>query len=176
MDFECINDYELIYLIREGNEKAYELLLEKYKPFIIKLSYRVYSMCEEDSIYDGYLILNQAIKKFDESFNKTFLRFFELLLVRYYCKYVKKAISENNALAHYTYNTTFKEKKDYERERRIKQAQKEISEIKDEVARNIIMEYINSDNTITSICKKIGYNPKKIYNLLAKIKNKLKNE
>lgn len=171
MIFKDLNDYELLYLIKEGNEKAYWLFLKKYEPFIVKLSKRFYSIYDDDFLYDGYLILNEAINKYDEKYNKTFYKFFELLLARYYCKFIRKSSMENVALNEYYYRLTLSKRRSYDE--RVELAKGEIYNIKDELLKNIILEYIYSDQTITTICKKYNYNVKNVYNKLYEIKNKL---
>lgn len=171
MNFKEINDYELLFLIKEGNEKAYEVLMKKYEPFIKKMSYRFYSIIDDDFLYDGYLVLNEAITKFDEGYSKSFLKFFELLLARYFCKYIKKMENERVALNEYSYRLTLIDRKI--KDERIEIAKKEINNIKEEIIRKIIFEYINSNNSISSICKKYGYNSKNVYNRLSQIKRKI---
>ena len=38
LNLEEYNDYELIYLAKEKNELAYEILQKKYKPIILNLA------------------------------------------------------------------------------------------------------------------------------------------
>lgn len=173
MIFSLINDYELLYLIKEGNEKAYEVMIEKYKPFIKKMSYRFYSFYNDDFLYDGYLVLNEAIMKFDDRYSKSFLKFYELLLARYFCKYVKKNMLESLAIKEYEYSYTlrFNERSIYDI--RVELAKREIYKIKDETLKKILIEYFYSCEKISDICQKYNYNVKKVYNKINGIKNKL---
>ncbi len=63
-----LNEYELIYLIREQSEEALEMLLEKYKPFIGKLAsrYRVKGIEYEDFLQEGLVACNNAIYSYNE--------------------------------------------------------------------------------------------------------------
>lgn len=171
MNFKEINDYELLFLIKEGNEKAYEVIMKKYEPFIKKMSYRFYSIIDDDFLYDGYLVLNEAIIKYDEGYSKTFLKFFELLLARYFCKYIKKMENERIALNEYSYELSLVNRKI--KDKRIEIAKQEINNIKEELLKKIILEYINSNSSIAEICKKYGYNSKNVYNKLYQIKRKI---
>lgn len=38
MDYKQVNDYEVIYMIKENDEEARNLLIRKYKPIINKIS------------------------------------------------------------------------------------------------------------------------------------------
>lgn len=171
MIFKDLNDYELLYLIKEGNEEAYNLMLKKYEPFIKKLAYRFYGIVNEDFIYDGYLVMLEAINKFDESFNKTFLKYFELLLARYYCKYLIETVKESKAYSSLVENIKIATRK--VQDDRVMKAKREIFSIEDEMLKRIIIEHIYENYTISFLCKKYNYNVKKVYNKLYEIKNKL---
>ena len=72
------NDYELIYLIKEGNELALNLMYHKYSNFIrIKareLGFRGFDL--DDCIQEGLLLLTKAIKTFNNDYNKSFWSYF----------------------------------------------------------------------------------------------------
>ncbi len=87
------NDYEIIDYIKEGNQEALSLLFEKYKPLISKkimqfnLQYQY-----EDMLQEAHMILLKSLRKFDERYNKTFTRYFEQNLHRYYISTVTKEV------------------------------------------------------------------------------------
>ena len=72
MSYKDYNDYELLYMVKESDENAYNLLYEKYKPLINSLSkkysrvYQNYGIDINDFILEGYYGLDQAIKNFNE--------------------------------------------------------------------------------------------------------------
>lgn len=72
MPYKDYNDYELLYMVKESDEVAHNLLYEKYKPLIYNLSkryakvYQHYGIDINDFILEGYLGLDQAIRKFKE--------------------------------------------------------------------------------------------------------------
>ena len=79
------NDYELIYLFKETqSEQALKKLIAKYNPLIWKNIYKFYvPLQDQDDFYQEALItLVESINKFDSSYNKTFTRYYELLLHR----------------------------------------------------------------------------------------------
>lgn len=80
-----INDYELIYLYKESmNEAILEKIIEKYRPLIWKNIYKFYVKTQDyDDFYQEAIIsLYTCIQKFDETSNKTFTKYFELVLTR----------------------------------------------------------------------------------------------
>ena len=78
------NDFELLYLIYEGDEEALGIIFKKYDPLIKK---KLYDFKIKNSLYDdfyqeGLIVLYVAVKTYNPSFNKTFTKYFELLLSR----------------------------------------------------------------------------------------------
>ena len=72
MNYKDINDYELIYEIRESNEESYNILIKKYSTYIKKLADEYYKNNKnikveyEDLIQEGYYGLLQALDNYDE--------------------------------------------------------------------------------------------------------------
>lgn len=96
------NDYEIIDYIKEGNQDALSLLFEKYKPLISKkimqfnLQYQY-----DDMVQEAHMILLKSLRKFDEKYNKTFTRYFEQNLHRYYISTVTKEVRRNEIYQEY---------------------------------------------------------------------------
>ena len=72
MNYKDINDYELIYEIRESNEESYNILIKKYSTYVKKLADEYYKNNKnikveyEDLIQEGYYGLLQALDNYDE--------------------------------------------------------------------------------------------------------------
>ena len=90
------NDFELVYLIKENNEEARDILYNKYKPIIVKKStdqiYKLgsYGMEINDLIQEGYIGLDNAINCFNEKENTSFYTFALLCIDRQIITYIKK--------------------------------------------------------------------------------------
>lgn len=81
------NDYELIYMIRDNDDNtALNLMYEKYRPFIYKVlnELNIFHRYYDEFLQEGYMCLNKAIITYDMNYNKTFLKYFELILKRKY--------------------------------------------------------------------------------------------
>ncbi|MDD6224064.1 MAG: sigma-70 family RNA polymerase sigma factor [bacterium] len=63
MNYKKINDYELLYMIEENNEDAFQTLYEKYLPLLRKLT------------GDFYLILKKYNVEYDDLFQEAHLAF-----------------------------------------------------------------------------------------------------
>ena len=103
------NDYELINLIREGNQDALEIMFEKYKPLIYKTIDKFNLMYDVEDMYqEGLLMLYKSIRFYDFNNGKSFTRYFQLNLTRKFVSIVtlrvrRAEIFEKNK--HYIYET-----------------------------------------------------------------------
>lgn len=87
------NDYELINLIREGNQDALQIMFEKYSPLIYKTISKFNLMYDVEDMYqEGILKLYESIKVFDFSNGKSFTRYFQMNLTRRYVSVVTKRV------------------------------------------------------------------------------------
>lgn len=84
MYFANYNDYELIYLVNEGSERALNVLYQKYNIYIYKVAGKFVSRSElkEDLVQEGLMLLNQSIKKFNPRFTASFYTYFSVVLKR----------------------------------------------------------------------------------------------
>ena len=96
------NDYELLYLIREENEEAYNDIYKKYGNLIKKIANKVYKNskylgCSFDDVYNaGIYGLEQAIKYFDENEGILFYTF----AMSFVTKEIINFVRENNRNKH----------------------------------------------------------------------------
>lgn len=78
------NDYELLYLMNEFDEEAEKIFYDKYlamiKSNVSKLN--INDRYKEDYIQEGLYMLMVAIRTYDANSEKTFNRYFEMILVR----------------------------------------------------------------------------------------------
>lgn len=81
MDYKKYDDNELIYLIKMNNESAWEILVEKYKKFIHMKIYEYNLDNHEDCFQEGIISLYNAARVFDNNFNKSFMKYYENILI-----------------------------------------------------------------------------------------------
>ena len=84
MIFKNYNDYEILYLIKEGNEVAFSFMFKKYEPYIWKIAKNYYSYNEkiEDLVQEGRIVLNTCIQAYNEDLGISFFSFFTLCMKR----------------------------------------------------------------------------------------------
>ena len=70
--FDNYNDYELLYLIREGSEFALNYLFKKYDVLIYKIATSFYPKGDkfEDLLQEGRMVLYNSINKLYKKNNR----------------------------------------------------------------------------------------------------------
>lgn len=169
MIYKIMNDYELVYLIRTQRDSiAFDFLFLKYKKFIWKYIHLMHIEYKEqdDFFQEGILTLYKAVETFDESKNKTFTRYFELILRRHFYHLIYKLpkymlYEDSNFMSCFGYE----EKKD----------DSDLIDACSLFEKNIYQYYFIEKQAVQKISDKLACEPKKIYNAIFRIKEKYKN-
>ena len=72
MDYKNVNDYELVYQIRENDEIAYNVLFDKYSFIVNKLAYEYYLKNKnigieyEELCQEGFYAIAMALKDYNQ--------------------------------------------------------------------------------------------------------------
>ena len=98
------NDNELLYLIAEKDDSALEIMYKKYSPLIRKriYDYKVITRSVEDYFQEGLMMLKKSIETYCSLYNKTFNKYFDLILQRRIIQLLRRERK-------YLYNVTFVE-------------------------------------------------------------------
>ncbi len=163
------NDYELIYLIKEGNYKALNLMYHKYSAFI-RLKARecgFKGFYLDDCVQEGLILLNKALKLYDSSYNKSFWSYFNLILQRRLWRFYKE-IKPNY---HDVLAVEIKDDNVF-KERVIEYS----SVFKDEHLKMVYKEIYYYNTKVEDLANKLGVKPYTIYRDLKKIKEILRLE
>lgn len=91
MYFVNYNDFELIYLVKEGSEQALNILYQKYSIYITKLASQYYPYGDKrlDLIQEGLMSLDLCIKSFNPKFTISFFSYFTIIIKRNFSKLLK---------------------------------------------------------------------------------------
>lgn len=94
------NDYELIYLSRFGDEDVVNIMIVKYEPLIHKMisNFNVPNLNKDDYLQEGRLIINKAIKSYNELSKMTFTKYLEMLLYHRFIDLARKNNKNNYEL------------------------------------------------------------------------------
>ena len=89
-------DSDINYIIQQslkGDKNYQEILLKRLNPLIFKNIYQYYLPSDpltEDLMQEGYIIILQSLKDYDENRNAHFLHFVKIRLQYFYKNYCKK--------------------------------------------------------------------------------------
>lgn len=164
------NDNELLYLIREGNEEALEIMFKKYEHLILTKikKFKFNGLYKEDYLQEGRLMLHKAIRLYDTSSLKTFNKYFDLILTHRFISISRKNEKEKNTYAMAEVNPV--EKNVFER----KFENIDFSKIKlSPLEREILKLRFFQNSKISVICQKLNVNEKTVYNTIQRIKRKI---
>lgn len=170
--FYTENDNELLHLIKLGNEEALQTMFDKYD-ILIKTKIKKYNFPHssfDDYLQEGRLMLLKAIDTFDSKYEKTFNKYFDLILTNHFNNLYNKAKRYNNSMV--LVETT---SVDIE----VIEENKEEVEFPDlgqlPQIEQIIFDYFYKGNyPIKEICEKFNYEEKQVYNAIQRVKNKIK--
>ena len=108
MNYKNINDYELMYMIRENDDNAINMMYEKYLPLIRKIASKYYSKISycgvdfDDFVQEGMIAVNRAIISYDSNSDVMVYTYIALCIERHYMTYCRN-ISNSK---HYYLNTS----------------------------------------------------------------------
>ena len=149
MSYKDYNDYELLYMVKESDETAYNLLYEKYKPLIHNLSkryakiYKNYGIDINDFILEGYVGLEQAILKFKDYDEYKFKSLASVCISRYMQNIVREAKLKKNYVLN---NSVYYEKLNEDNEMdylEIKEDENAINPEREIIAKETLIEAFN---------------------------------
>lgn len=113
MNYKNINDYEQLYLIKENDETANEIIFEKYKPIIISLASKYYDKSTkagidmDDLCQEGYIGLSKAVKSFKENMNACFYTFCIICIERQIKSYFLRYNANKNKIMNSAYSLDY---------------------------------------------------------------------
>lgn len=166
------NDYELVYLIKEGSNKARELLFDKYGVLIRKI-YREGFYSQKYHLFDflqeGFLVLEKVIYSFNMNYTFNFYSYFTLCFSRRLLRLnITGDVIFNEKSVKYKFVDTVDVKTNLIR----KLIEREI-ENEDDLTKKIINECIFENLSVHSFCSKYDLNYTNTYYLYRKIRLKL---
>lgn len=102
--YKNLNDYEVLYMVKEKDEVAQNLLIEKYGPLIRKLAskYRKHaksSGLEMDDLYqEGYMGLLNAAEKYNEDGGAMFYTYALISINSKLLNCIRRAVTDKNTI------------------------------------------------------------------------------
>lgn len=186
-----ISDEQLVYMINDGNEEANNILYEKYNNLIykelnkVKISSYALHIEWQDLVQEAMVGFANAISSFNQEFEAKFSTYATLCIRRRLFNFLKKHSSGNNFLSNNTVsidlvNNDISVDISTDQEPLNKLI---IDELLDEVFEKIsklteeeqkILDYATNGIKPEIIARMTGKNVKSVYNILHRVRKKLK--
>ena len=193
-EFNGIAEEEIIYLAKEGNDRATEYIINKYMNFV-RMKFKAYFLAgadREDVLQEGMIGLYKAIRDFDKDKKVMFKTFAELCITRHIITAVKYAtrkkhiplngyVSLDKPETDYTYfeSTNFwREQKDLDPEQimiekeNVRGMEGQIDKLLSPFEAQVLMYHLNG-YSYSKTAELLNKEPKSVDNALQRIKKKL---
>lgn len=108
MEYKKVNDYELMYMIRERDDVSFDIMFKKYSPVIKRIALKYYDFAKkrgselEDLIQEGMIALNRGITSYDENSGVLFYTYACLCIERHIITYCRNIDSYRHAALNYS--------------------------------------------------------------------------
>lgn len=160
-----MNDYELIYLIRQHDQTALRYMIRKYSRLIWKNVHlmNLKGTDNEDFYQEGLMMLVKAVNTFNERYNKTFTRYFEMILKRKFYRLKRR-------LPDYVLYDNF----DFHKGSTYIEEEAPDIRFHSELEQIVYEDYFVAGHPVQDITIKTGFDRKKIYNTIFRVRKKLK--
>lgn len=102
MNYKLVNDYEVVYMIKENDDEAKNLLFKKYIPVVSKIATKYLSYAKkygaefDDLMQEGMIALNKAIFGFNERNAVLFYTYASICIERHLITYCKRLNNKKN--------------------------------------------------------------------------------
>ncbi len=165
------NDNELIYLIRNGNEEALNIMITKYEPLIkskIK-KFNVESSSYDDYLQEGRLALLKAVERYNTESPKTFNRYFDIILQNRFISLYRIHKHELQMVMFETLDVI-----DYRNQEESLTLELIENTPLSKTEKNIIDMRVAKEMSIKEIAETLNLTEKQVYNALARARQKIK--
>lgn len=104
MNYDKLNDYELINLAKESDDESKNIIIEKYMPLINKMASKMFVFCKNngleksDLIQEGMIALTNAIESFDNTKDTIFYTYATACIQRKLISEIIKANRNKNKI------------------------------------------------------------------------------
>lgn len=108
MNYKDVNDYEVLYMVRENDDNAQELLLKKYLPLIHKVSAKYSSYAKnhgvesDDLVQEGFIALSKACHTYREDSGVLFFTYARLCIERHLITYCRNMSSNRHYILNHS--------------------------------------------------------------------------
>ncbi len=104
MDYKKINDYEVLYMIKEKDDYAQDIMFSKYEPIIKTMASKYSNFAKskgadyEDLVQEGYIGLSNAIDSYKDNCDTLFYSYAKLCIERQMGIYCRNLSSQKHEI------------------------------------------------------------------------------
>ena len=166
------NDFELLYLVKEGSEKAKTLLFDKYSTLIKKIYregfyYQRYHY--SDFLQEGLMVLENVVCNYKNHYEVTFYNYFKICFARR----LKRINSQNDLrICEKVVKYRVTDIKDIN-DNKLRHILEKECEKEPEIIKKILNECVIGNYSLNRFCEENNLNYRKIYYLYTKMRLKL---
>lgn len=108
MDYKDVNDYELMYLIKENDEDAVNLMIGKYEPIIINIARKFYPKVKlfgaemDDLVQEGRIAVIKAINSYNQNSVSIFYTYVCICIKRRMITYLRNLSTSKQSPLNYS--------------------------------------------------------------------------
>ncbi len=108
MDYKDVNDYELMYLIKENDEDAVNLMIGKYEPIIINIARKFYPKVKlfgaemDDLVQEGRIAVIKAINSYNQNSVSIFYTYVCICIERRMITYLRNLSTSKQSPLNYS--------------------------------------------------------------------------
>lgn len=108
MDYKSVNDYELIYRIKENDEEAVKLMIGKYEPIIINMARKFYPKVKlfgaemDDLVQEGRIAVIKAINSYNQNSVSIFYTYVCICIERRMITYLRNLSTSKQSPLNYS--------------------------------------------------------------------------
>ncbi len=110
MNYKDVNDYEVIYLIKENDEDSKALLYKKYEPLITSFSLQYLPVAKQcgleldDIVQEGYIGFSNALKAYDEHKNILFYTLVRVCIKRQIINLLRRSMTMKHSALNFSFS------------------------------------------------------------------------
>lgn len=113
MNYKGINDYELMYRIRENDEEAVNIMIGKYEPIVINIARKYYPKVKmlgadmDDLVQEGRIAVVKAINSYDPNNVSLFYTYVSICVDRHFITYCRNLSTNKHAPLNYSFDDEY---------------------------------------------------------------------
>lgn len=102
MNYKNVNDYEIMYMVRENDEDAVDIMFKKYEPVIKQLAAKYFLKVKkcgvefDDLMQEGLIAFNRALNSYRDDCGAMIYTYIYVCLERHFITYCRNLQSKKN--------------------------------------------------------------------------------